>query len=153
MAITFRLAEEFSAPPQAVFAALTDGEQVKAWMPGLVSFEALTDGPFAVGSRFRETRKMFGKEATEEFEVTALEPDRRLDLYVDGAKGSSGSGEYRLSYTFEPHAGGTRVTLDGQVDGMGRMAELLGRLFAGRFKKALSDDLKAMKSHVEKGSW
>ena len=101
MAIEFTIEERVVAAPHAVFSVATDLENVGRWMPNFVRVERLTDGRFGVGTRWRETRKMFGAEATEEFEVTRCDPPRRVELFVDGRKGSSKRGAYRFVYRFK----------------------------------------------------
>jgi uncharacterized protein YndB with AHSA1/START domain len=84
--------EDFNAPPERVFAAITDIETWQKWMQNLVRVEKLTPGPFAMGSQWREVRKIMGKEGAEVFEVVAIDPPRGMELYVDGAKGSTKKG-------------------------------------------------------------
>jgi uncharacterized protein YndB with AHSA1/START domain len=154
VAIRFELTETIAAPPERVFAIMTDIPAAAHWMPGFVRIERLTGGEFGPGTRFRETRKMYGHEATEEFEVVAMEPPRALELHVDGTKGSSKRGLYRFRYRLEPDAAGagTRVVLAGELTGLNRLMELLGRLMAGTFKKACAKDLAAMKAYIERGA-
>ena len=149
MPIGFTLSEAIDAPPDRVFAVATDLDAAAQWMPNFVGIEKLTAGPIAVGSRWRETRRMFGREATEHFEVTALVPNQSMELHIDGSKGTSGKGEYRFGYTFEPSAEGTLVTLSGEVSGMGKFMELVGRVFVGPMKKAIAKDLAAMRRYIE----
>lgn len=149
MALQFTVKERVRATPERVFAALTDLEGAKAWMPGFVGIHKLTPGAFAAGTRWRETRKMYGREATEEFEVTACEPTERIELYVDGKKGSSRRGEFRFRYELTPAEKGTVVTLHGEVSGLGKVMEFFGRLFIGSFKRAISRDLEAMRVYLE----
>ena len=59
-----------AAPPEKVFRLATDPDRFHEWMPGFVGVERMPPGPLRVGSRWRETRRMMGHEATEEFEVT-----------------------------------------------------------------------------------
>lgn len=153
MAKSMHWREEIAAPPERVFAALAEPDQVAKWMPGFVRFERLTPGPLAVGSRLRETRKMMGHEATEEFEVIVYEPPRVFGLYVDGRKGSSKQGEFRFRYTLAPGGPGTILTVDGEFGGltgcMGGCMFLLGPLMAGFFRKAIAKDHTALKAYCE----
>jgi carbon monoxide dehydrogenase subunit G len=138
------------ASPDRVFAAMIDSDGYQHWMNGFVRVEKLTQGPFGVGTEWRETRRMFGREASEVFEVTACEAPSRLGLRVDGTRGASRKGEYRFEYVLVPEGTGTRVRLTGAIDMPGWFAGLMTRLFAGVFKKAIDKDMKALKQHIEK---
>ncbi|MEO0827006.1 MAG: SRPBCC family protein [Cyanobacteria bacterium J06642_9] len=93
MPISFTSEFEIEAPPAQVVAAMVDFDSWHRWMDGLVKIEKLTDGPYGVGTQWRETRKMFGKEASEVFEVTGFEPPHTVNLRVDGSQGTTGTGE------------------------------------------------------------
>ncbi len=149
MPLTLDLQETIAAPPATVWAELADVAGWSRWLPNLVQLELLGDGAFGVGMRFRETRKMFGRDATEIFEVTAAEPSHSFDLHVDGREGSSRRGNYHFSYRLEPVAVGTCLRLDARIEGMGWFFKRIGRLFAGGFRRALAADLAAFKRHVE----
>ena len=146
----FTIEETVKAPRAEVFAAATATEQMQHWMPNLVRVEKITEGPAGVGTRWREKRKMLGKEATEEFEVTAWEPPHRFALSVDGSKGSSGRGEYRFDYRLEEVEGGTRILSDAQIEMPGFFGRMMGRLFTGVIRKACRKDLVALKEHLER---
>ncbi len=150
MPLRFTIEERFDASPEEVFRLATDIDGFREWMPNFVAVERLTDGVVGQGAVWRETRKMFGKESTEQFEITAMKPGKSLDLFVDGQKGTTGRGEYRFRYTFEPQGSGTLLKMDGEIAGMGWFMETLGRLFIGSFKKAVHEDLRAMKSHLSR---
>ena len=149
MAITFEVARHLPAKPDRVFEALTDLGGASAWMPGLVKIEP-ADAPMKVGMRWRETRRMFGHEATEEFEVTRVDAPRRLALRVDGTKGSSKRGEYLFDYSLSPAKGGTEVVLNAQIRGLSGISAFVGRLFVGPFKSACVRDLDALSKYLGK---
>src|SRR5690606_37390928 len=65
-----------NAPPATVFEMLTDLEGAPRRIPAIQKIEMLTPGPVGVGTRFRETRVMFGREASETMEFVAFEPGR-----------------------------------------------------------------------------
>jgi uncharacterized protein YndB with AHSA1/START domain len=65
-------------PAQEVFDRLADVERVREWQASVV--RAHVEGPMGVGSRIHETRRLLGREAHTELEVTAFEPPRRLTL-------------------------------------------------------------------------
>lgn len=143
------LTEDFNAPPERVFAAITDTDSWHKWMHNLVRVEKLTEGPLGAGSQWREVRKIMGKEGAEVFEVVAFDPPRGMELFVDGTKGSNKRGEYRFKYTFENVGGKTRMTMHGSITGMGCMGVVFGFLFKGIFRKAIAKDHAALRKHVE----
>ena len=67
------VSKQISAPHQAVFEKFTDFAHVAENVRGIERMEILTDGPIGQGTRFRETRIMFNREATEEMEITDWE--------------------------------------------------------------------------------
>jgi uncharacterized protein YndB with AHSA1/START domain len=149
MPLTCEIKERFPAPPERVFQALVDLEQVGQWMPGFVRMEPLTPGPLGKGSQFRETRRMFGREASEVFEVTEYDPPRVLAFFVDGRKGSSRVGWYRFRYVLAPSDGGSDLTFSGEFGGTTGCLAFLGRLMMGPMKKAIAKDLAAMRGYLE----
>ncbi|HKY31973.1 MAG TPA: SRPBCC family protein [Candidatus Polarisedimenticolia bacterium] len=151
MGFEFRVEETVKAPPERVFAALTDVDGWRDWMPGLVRIDRNGSGPLVQGSVFRETRKMMGHQAVEEFQVTRVEPHRALGLFVDGSKGSSRKGEYHFLHELAPAGDATRLSLHGRIEVPGVMAKIFGRLMIGMFRKACAKDLSALARHVETG--
>lgn len=153
MALAFSITQHFAQPPARVFAALTDLEGAAAWMPGFVRIARVRGAHgFGPGTTWRETRRLFGREATEEFEVTACRPLRHIGIRVDGTRGSSGRGEYLFDYTLAPAPGGTAVTLRGEIRGLGVLGMLIGRLLVGPYRRACARDLGALARHLESRS-
>ena len=149
MPLTCEIEVTVAAPPERVWAAMIDVDRMGEWMKGLVRIERLTDGPFGKGTQFRQTRKMYGREASEVFEVTEFDPPRFFELYVDGKKGSSGCGQYRFRHTFTPEGAGTRLTLSGEFGGQSGCMALLGKIMLGPMKKAFRKELVAFGAWVE----
>ena len=149
--MTFSTAVYIEAPPAVVFDALANLEEAKDWMPNFVSIEMLTPGPVGSGTEWLETRKMFGKQSTEHFRVTRWHPPSRLDIRVDGTRGTTGRGEYLFTYELVPERNGTKVALVGDVR-IGGIWNVLSRLFIGSLKKVCHKDLEALKTHLESRS-
>ena len=152
MPLTFELRSTIAAPPERVFAGITDLDRMGEWMPGFVRIERLTEGPLRKGSQFRMTRRMFGREATEQFEVADYDPPRVFGLFVDGTKGSSRSGWFRFRQTIAPTGGGTHLVMSGECGGASGCMAFLGKLMLGPMKKAMAKDLAAQKAWIEKGA-
>ncbi len=149
MAVTFATAVYIEAPPPIVFEALTNLDAVGKWMPNFVRLEKVTPGPVGAGTEWRETRKVFGKEATEQFRVTRFDRPSRVDLHVDGSKGSvKRRGEYFFIFELLPERTGTNLELTCDLHFTGFYG-FLSRFMAGRFKKFCHADLEALKAHLE----
>lgn len=138
---------EVAAPIERVFEAMTDLRNAPARCSGIKSLELLTEGPVGAGTRFRETREMFGKEAVEEMEVTAFTPPSSYTV-----EGDSCGAHFTSTFTFTPHGDGTRVVMQMTSRANTVMAKLMtpvGWLFRGVMKKAIRKDLDDLKAYVE----
>jgi carbon monoxide dehydrogenase subunit G len=149
LSIQFEVNRTFHVPKQAAYSALIDLESAKHWMQGLVSIERVDEGPLKEGSEWKETRKMYGKEAAEYFEVVKLEEHDRIMLRCDGTKGTTGKGEFLFTYILSETGEGTNVTMLGEIRGLTGLSKLFGKVMAGAFKKACAKDLDSLKKHLE----
>jgi uncharacterized protein YndB with AHSA1/START domain len=138
-----------AAPAERVWQALTDLDGMPAVLGGVERVEVLTEGPFAVGTRWRETRRMFGKQATEEMRVTVCEPPSRYVVEAD-SHGAHYVSEFALSPA-GPDTTAVRMTFAATPPGgvAGLMARLLGGLGARAVAKAVAQDLDDVAAAVE----
>ncbi|MEH7237816.1 SRPBCC family protein [Bacillus sp. JJ1562] len=150
MSIRFEVKKTIHESQQKVYEGLLDLESAKQWMQGFVGIERLDEGQMREGSQWNETRKMFGKEASEHFEVVELNEPNKIMLRVDGTKGTTGKGEFLFTYILTSLENKTLVTLNGEIKGLTGLAKLFGKLMAGTFKKACEKDLDALKNYLEK---
>ncbi|MBI5852360.1 MAG: SRPBCC family protein [Planctomycetes bacterium] len=127
----FQVVESIARPPAEVFAAATDFAGAPKRISGILRVEMLTDGPVGVGTRFKETRKMFGKEATEEMTVVEFDPGRR---YVLGAM-SCGC-RYRTEIRVEPAGGGSRIAMEFAGEPLTLLGKVMSFLMRPMFKSA-----------------
>lgn len=131
-----------SASPADVWAVLVDLEGSVDTLSAITKIERLDDGDdFGVGTRWVETRVMFGKEATEEMVVTAVDEGHSYTVEAE----SRGS-HYTSVMSVEPAADGgstVRMTFGAEQEGVvGKvLAQTLGRAFAGATRKAIQQDL------------
>jgi uncharacterized protein YndB with AHSA1/START domain len=149
MSIHFEVKRTFQVPPQQAYAGLIDLDAARNWMQGLVEIKRLDDGPVRPGSQWKETRKMFGKEATEHFEVVKLHEPEKIVLRCDGTKGTTGKGEFLFTYFLEPTDDGTVVTLHGEINGLTGITKLFGKMMSKTFKNACAKDMDALKNYLE----
>ncbi|MEL7058978.1 MAG: SRPBCC family protein [Acidobacteriota bacterium] len=126
------------APPSLVFDVASDFRRATENLSAVESLELLTEGPIGVGTRFRETRIMFGKEATEEMEITAFDPPRSYTVEC-----RSHGTHYVSQFRVEPDGTGTRYRLIFDARPQSLVAKLmtpLAVLMRGTLEKALRVD-------------
>lgn len=138
-----RLTQHVDASVEAVWAVLTDIEHAAETLSGVVEVEPLTPGPYAVGFRWREARKMFGMTASEEMEVTGVEAPHRTEITA-----VQGQVTYRTDFTLAPRpAGGTelRMLFSASQPPQRGLTKLLGaamsRLGASATRRMMEQDL------------
>ncbi len=135
------------ADPDTTFRVFADIPNTATMIAGIDSIEMLSEGPVGIGTRWRETRIMMGKVATEEMWVTGFDPPRS---YVVEAE-SHGT-HYHSRYDFEPAEGGTRVTLrfEGRPQSIAaKLMTIVGYLFMGQIRKMLAQDMADAAAHAE----
>lgn len=141
-----------TASKERVWRGLTDLASMPVVLSGVDSVEVLSDGPFAVGTRWRETRRMFGKQATEEMWVTACTAPER---YVVEAE--SHNTHYVSEFTLRaesPEVTIVCMTFSARPPGGigGLLAKVFGPLGAKAVAKAIAQDLKDVATSVEGAS-
>jgi hypothetical protein len=128
---------------------ITDLERIPHVISGVSRIERLDAGSgFDVGTRWRETRRFFGKEATEEMEVSSIDPGRSFVHLAD-----SHSVHYISKYTVEPTGDGTLLSLSFAAQpqsGFAKfMAATVGRLMKASTRRALQKDFDDIARAVE----
>lgn len=139
------------APVDRVFEVFSNVREAPKHIKGITALEVLTDGPIGKGTRFRESRVMFGKTATETLEFTEFQ---RSHAYTVGC--TSCGVDYATRFAFTPTGSAATdvtmtttahpVTLAAKI-----MSPLMGLMMKGAMKKALDADLHAMKAAAERG--
>jgi len=111
-------------PVEQVFTWLTNAENQGKFDKSSLKMEALTPGPWRVGTQFRELRDLGGRKTEVLSEIAELEPNRRFVIR------SKTGPEWLGIWLFEPEGQGTRLRWTGQMrmKGLGRLLEpLIGR--------------------------
>lgn len=143
-----RLSIDITASPEQAYAVSMDIARWPDIVSAITKTEILTDGPIAEGTVFRETRIMFGREASEDMTIAKLEPPYRY-LFTAENHGTS----YVTDHVIEPLPDGTaRLSIIFSGKAQTVMAHLLmplGLLLAGSLKKQLMGDLEDIKRAVE----
>lgn len=95
--ITLALERSIAAPPDAVWRVLTDLEAAPETLSGVARVERLAGVGYSIGTRWRETRTMMGREETEEMEVVGIDEGRSTMIAAE-SRGMA----YRTEFTLEP---------------------------------------------------
>ncbi len=135
------ISRDVAAPAARVWSVITDLERSPEVISGVDRIERLDDGTgFGIGTRWRETRTMFGRQATETMKVTAVDPDRSYTVEADGH-----DAHYRSVLQVVPTGTGSRLSMTFGAEPDSTFARVfvatVGRLFEGSTKKALQQDL------------
>lgn len=74
---------EIEASPEDVWRILTDLDNAKGMLPGVIEIERLEGPAYDVGTRWKETRRVFGVAASEVMEVTHVDPCRSTTVQAE----------------------------------------------------------------------
>lgn len=135
----FTVSKVIAAPVHETFARFTDLDGLPGRVKGITRVEKLTPGPVGLGTKYKETRIVFRREATETFEFTAFEPGKRYELTANSC-----GAEYRADHRFTPEGAGTRVDVTFDARAVSFFAKLfspLARLMMGTMRKCVEGDL------------
>lgn len=145
------VSRNIAAPPSAVWRVLTALDEAPTTLRGVKAVERLDGTGYEVGTRWRETRVMFGQSATEEMQVAEVDPERRT-VVVSESRGA----RYRTVFDLTPSAGGTDLSVEfsGESGPLGAFAQLAMTVFAPLAKratrKALEQDLADIAAAAER---
>jgi len=140
----FATTRTIAASADQVFDTVAHIEGFRNAVPHITNVEFLTEQTRGVGTRFRETRLMRGREATTELEVTEYEPPQRVRMVSD-AGGTIWDTVFTVIDT------GSATQLDMVMDA--RPHKLLARvvtpLISRMVGKAVESDMDAVKNYCE----
>ncbi|MGW0023338.1 SRPBCC family protein [Rhodococcus sp. NPDC003383] len=145
------LSRSIAAPPSAVWRVLTDIDDAARTLSGVTGIERLDATGYEVGTRWRETRVMFGKSATEEMRVAEVEPERRTVVTAE-----SGGTTYRTVFELAPRGDGTELSVEfsGATESPGLFTRIMmtvfGPLAMRATSKALQRDLDDIATAAER---
>lgn len=141
---------DIDGPREAIWSVITDIENATENISGIDKVEILEKpaGGF-VGLKWRETRTMFGKTATEVMWITDASENESYR-----ARAESHGFIFESSMKISPQAGGCSLTMTHDSKPAGLMAKVLGVpmgwMCKGMMKKALQKDLEDIKGVVER---
>jgi hypothetical protein len=120
---------------ETVFQACGDFTTVAERISSITKLEIIGGGPVRDGTRFKETRLMFGREHEEEMEIRDWAPPKGYTVVCD----SHGT-HYRTLHVFEAVSGEeTRVTLRFGAEPRTLMAKIMSVFMGGKMFKMVGD--------------
>lgn len=137
---------------EKVWSVITDIKNSVNNISGIKKIDILEEGSPFKGLKWKETREMFGKEATE---IMWIHDCQEYKYYHVRAE-SHGSKYYTNFYLLE-HTGITKLTMEFSAEILSPIAKILNFIIGWMFKKAtiqaLKKDLEDIKKAVELGSF
>ena len=148
--LSISVTRHVNAPADTVWQVLTDLDNAADTLSGVIRIERLAGEGYAVGTKWRETRKMMGKEATEDMWVTEVEAPTRTVV-----KANSHGMNYTSGFTLKPDATGTILEMyfSGESESTSRISKIFtavfGRLGARVTRKFMAKDLEDIAAKAE----
>ena len=130
-------------PVEGVFDFVADQRNEPIYNPRMLQSEKITDGPIAVGTRFRATARSGRRTVEMLIEVTQFQRPRRF-----GSRTTMPSVDVDGGLTFEPAAGATRMIWSWEVRPSGRL-RLLGPVVARLGRHQEQAIWTGLKAHLE----
>lgn len=140
--------KEIDAPPREVFAVMSDPRRWPEVLSAVTGLVVLDDGPIVVGSCFTETRRIFGREASETMTVSEITPPTRFVTTSENH-----GAVYRAEHVLDDvPGGGTRVLMRFEARPVTLLAKVLSPLagfMAGALRKTIERDLDDLAAYCE----
>jgi uncharacterized protein YndB with AHSA1/START domain len=130
-------------PVDEVAAYAADPGHAPEWYANIRSVQWQTPPPVAVGSRMDFVAHFLGRRLAYTYEVVELVPGERLVMAT-----AQGPFPMRTTYTWEPAAGGTRMTLTNTGDPSG-FARVAAPVMERAMRRATTKDLARLRAVLE----
>lgn len=131
---------DVAAPAEEIWSIVTDLDRSATVISGIVALERTDGGTgFDVGTAWKETRVMAGRASTEAMVVTAIEAGRSYTV-----ESTSRGVHYTSVMRVEPTGAGSHLLWEFGAEPLSASAKLMslvGKLFEGTVRKALTQDL------------
>ena len=147
---TTSVTQHISAPPEKVWSVITDIAGAPGTLSGVEAVQLLTDGPYGEGTRWKETRRMFGRSETVEMWVDRAEAPRSTTV-----KALQGGTDYSTRFNLAPRDGGTDLTVTFGARMLNPnlatrvLVATLGKLGLAATRKAFAKDLAEIAAKAE----
>ncbi len=134
---------ELAAPPEEAFPWLLEADRVPRWTGGLKTYEQLTPGPLAAGSRVRQVLEVSGRQIDVELNVVHYDPPRRADTTF-----STNGIDVVNIYALAAEGAGSRLTQSLEANATSLKARLLLPVLQPRLERKLTEDLERLREVI-----
>jgi len=141
----FTATRSINARIDLVFKTISDINNFSKSIPDVINVEFLSDVKSGVGTRFRETRLMKGKEAMTELEVTEFVENDHV-RYVTDSHGTVWDTVMSVKAVDDK----TDLTLVMDARPHKFMQKMVGPMIKGMISKALEKDMDSVQAYCEK---
>ncbi len=132
------------APIDRVFETVSDIGNFSKAISGIVNVEFLSEQRLGVGTKFKETRLMNGREAVVELEVTEFANNDHVRLVSD-THGTIWDTVFRVSDI----DGATELVMTMDANAYRLLPKLMNPLIKGMIRKAIETDMDSVKTFCE----
>lgn len=135
------------APAERVFEVFADLRGATGRIQAIRRLEVITEGPVGKGTKFRETRVMFGKEATATLEITGFDPPRSYTVEAESC-----GVRYISRFDFKPQGSATLVEMSFRATPISLAAKLMSpvtSLMFGSCRKMMARDMNDLRAAIE----
>ena len=142
--ITITSSVDIDRPADDVFAVVTDFPRNPTWQRGMKRCAWTSEPPLRVGSTYTQHARFLGKDLTNAFEVTELDPGRRVRFASTG-----GTFPIRVTRSVDalsPSASRFTEEVEGDARGAFRLAQPVLRVLV---RRAVRRDLPRLKALLE----
>lgn len=136
------------APPEEVFAYLSNLEKLSEWQAGVVSAQRTSDGPMGVGATALVTREIMGNRVEAPLTITEYDPPRRL---VIGSEVSGVKAQGTLDFQPSEDGKATDLTFAMEIRGSGFTGFMEG-MIAGAAGGDIDASLKRLQARFGLGA-
>lgn len=132
-------------PIEQVFSFAANPDNFPQFQSDVVKSKVITEGPLRVGSKFEEVVRIVGRSVETVCEITEYDHPRKMSFKSVSSQAINYGGDILLDVV----DGGTQVNLAARASlrGLWRLAE---PLFAGEARRGVADELRKLKTVLEK---
>ncbi|UCD97355.1 MAG: SRPBCC family protein [Chloroflexota bacterium] len=130
-------------PPRDVFDYINEPSNSPNYQSGTKSASWVSDGPIGVGSTWKTTTSLLGREIEAELQITDYQPPNQTTF-----KSISGPIPIEVTAKVEPQDSGSLLTFSGKVE-LGGFFKIAEGLAAKQFEKQMNEDNQRLKKLLE----